>query len=84
MPTPTYWEAAVIGVPDDRLGEEVVAIVVPRPGSSPTPDGLRDWTKERVAAYKYPRRIVVAETLPKGPTGKILKRAIDVDSLFGS
>ena len=81
---PDVLEAAVIGVPDDRLGEEVVAIVVPRPGSSPTPDGLRDWTKERVAAYKYPRRIVVAETLPKGPTGKILKRAIDVDSLFGS
>ena len=81
---PDVLEAAVIGVPDDRLGEEVVAIVVPRAGSSPTPDGLRDWTKERVAAYKYPRRIVVAETLPKGPTGKILKRAIDVDSLFAS
>jgi long-chain acyl-CoA synthetase len=81
---PDVLEAVVIGIPDDRLGEEVVAIVVPRAGATPTPDGLRDWTRERVAAYKYPRRVVVAETLPKGPTGKILKRAIDVETLFAS
>ena len=74
----------MIGIPDDRLGEEVVAIVGPRAGATPTPDGLRDWTRKRVAAYKYPRRVVVAETLPKGPTGKILKRAIDVETLFAS
>ena len=79
---PDVIEAVVIGVPDDRLGEEVVAVVVQREGSSSTPESLRDWTKERVAAYKYPRRVVVVAELPKGPTGKILKRAIDVTTLF--
>ncbi len=79
---PDVIEAVVIGIPDDRLGEEVVAVVVQREGSSSTPESLRDWTKERVAAYKYPRRVVVVAELPKGPTGKILKRAIDVTTLL--
>ncbi len=74
---PGVLEAAVVGVPDERLGEEVAALVVPRPGSSVAVDDLRAWCRERVAAYKYPRRIVLVEDLPKGPTGKILKRAID-------
>jgi len=52
-----------------------------RPGASTTADELTAWTKERVAAYKYPRRIVVVDDLPKGPTGKILKRAIDRTAL---
>ena len=74
---PGVLEAAVVGVPDERLGEEVAALVVPRPGSSVAVDDLRAWCRERVAAYKYPRRIVLVDDLPKGPTGKILKRAID-------
>jgi long-chain acyl-CoA synthetase len=74
---PGVLEAAVIGVPDETLGEEVAALVVPRPGSSLAVDDLRAWCRERVAAYKYPRRIVFVDDLPKGPTGKILKRAID-------
>ena len=74
---PDVHEAAVLGLPDDALGEEVVALITPRPGASPTAVEIQAWTRERVAAYKYPRRIVFVDELPKGPTGKILKRAID-------
>jgi long-chain acyl-CoA synthetase len=74
-------EAAVVGVPHDRLGEEVAALVVPRPGASLDPDELRAWAKERLAAYKYPRIVVVVDDLPRGPSGKILKRAIDREAL---
>ena len=74
---PDVLEAAVVGIPHETLGEDVAALVVPRPGSTATVDDLQAWTKERVAAYKYPRRIVLVDELPKGPTGKILKRAID-------
>ncbi len=70
---PAVAEAAVFGTPDPTMGEEVVAAVCLRPGASATPDELIAYTKERVAAYKYPRRIWVLDTLPKGPTGKILK-----------
>jgi long-chain acyl-CoA synthetase len=66
----------VIGLPDVTLGEEVCAVVALRPGASTTPDELRRFTKERVAAYKYPRHIWLVDALPKGPTGKILKREI--------
>jgi long-chain acyl-CoA synthetase len=73
---PAVSEAAVVGVPDDALGEEVAAAVVLRPGASASADELREYMKERVAAYKYPRRIWFPDELPKGPTGKILKREI--------
>ncbi|NYI04836.1 long-chain-fatty-acid--CoA ligase [Allostreptomyces psammosilenae] len=74
---PAVAEAAVVGVPDERWGEEVAAVVVPRPGATAKPEELVEWVRERVAAYKYPRRVALAEALPKGPTGKILKRSID-------
>jgi long-chain acyl-CoA synthetase len=74
---PGILEAAVVGVPHETLGEEIAAVVVRRPGSSVTAGELQAWCKERVAAYKYPRRIAFVDDLPKGPTGKILKRAID-------
>jgi long-chain acyl-CoA synthetase len=73
---PDVSEAAVIGLPDVTLGEEVCAVVALRPGATATPDELRRFTKERVAAYKYPRHIWLVDALPKGPTGKILKREI--------
>ena len=52
------------------------AAVVLRSGSQATADELREYVKERVAAYKYPRKVWLVESLPKGPTGKILKREI--------
>ena len=73
---PAVLEAAVVGVPHPSLGEEVAAAVVLRPGIAATPDELREWVKQRVAAYKYPRHVWLTDGLPKGATGKILKREI--------
>jgi len=78
---PDVLEAAVVGVPHDALGEEVAALVVARPDAALTVADVREWAKERVAAYKYPRIVVFVDALPKTPTGKILKRAIDCDEL---
>lgn len=71
---------AVLGVPDERVGEEVVAVVMPRPGAD---EGvlqaeLNALARTRLAAYKYPRRYVMVESMPLGPTGKILKRDLRV------
>src|SRR6201985_3484215 len=75
---PAVAEAAVIGIPHDSLGEEVGAAVAVKEGTSVHPDELREYVKARVAAYKYPRHIWLVNALPKGPTGKILKRDITV------
>jgi long-chain acyl-CoA synthetase len=75
---PAVQEAAVVGVPDESLGEEVGAAVVLRQGESLEPQELKSYVKEQVAAYKYPRKVWFVDELPKGPTGKILKREIEV------
>lgn len=59
----------------------MAALVVLRPGAESGVEALRAWTRERVAAYKYPRVVVLVDDLPEGPTGKILKRAIDRSAL---
>ncbi|WP_113700720.1 long-chain-fatty-acid--CoA ligase [Nonomuraea lactucae] len=74
---PDIVEAAVVGVPHEHYGEEVGAVIALRPGAELTPDALRSWAKERLSAYKVPRLFRFVSSLPKGPTGKILKRAID-------
>jgi long-chain acyl-CoA synthetase len=73
---PAVREVAVIGVPHETLGEEVAAAFAVKPGAEITPEELRDFVKARVAAYKYPRHVWIIDELPKGPTGKILKREI--------
>jgi long-chain acyl-CoA synthetase len=73
-------EAAVIGVPHETLGEEVGAAITLKVGANASAAELRDFVKQRVAAYKYPRQVWFVDALPKGPTGKILKRAIEPPS----
>ncbi|MGK2956075.1 MAG: long-chain-fatty-acid--CoA ligase [Solirubrobacterales bacterium] len=73
---PAVREVAVVGIDHDELGQEVGAAVGLKPEVAATPEELRDFIKERVAAYKYPRQIWIVDELPKGPTGKILKREI--------
>jgi long-chain acyl-CoA synthetase len=73
---PAVAEAAVIGKPDPRVGEEVVAFVVLKPGAQASPEDIIGFCREKLAAYKYPREVRIAAALPKGPTGKILKREL--------
>jgi long-chain acyl-CoA synthetase len=70
---PTVAEAAAVGVPDPTLGEEIVAFVTLRPGADTDADELIAWCRARLAAYKYPRRVVIVAELPKSATGKILR-----------
>ena len=65
-----------IGVPDPLFGEEVAAVVALRTDATVTVEELRAYVKARVAAYKYPRHVWFVDSLPKGATGKILKREI--------
>jgi long-chain acyl-CoA synthetase len=73
---PGVREVAVVGRPDDYLGEEVVAVVVPRGTGAPPVEELRDWAAARVAATKVPREYAFVETLPLGPSRKVLKREL--------
>jgi long-chain acyl-CoA synthetase len=73
---PAVAEVAVIGMPHPDLGEEIGAAVALKPGASATPDELRAFARDKVAAYKYPRHVWLVDELPKGPTGKILRREV--------
>ncbi|MDO5629091.1 MAG: AMP-binding protein [Mobilicoccus sp.] len=78
---PQVKEAAVIGLPDDTWGEEVAAVVAPKPGEDIDVDALRAWLHERISPYKVPRIYHLVDDLPKGATGKILKRGLDRDEV---
>jgi long-chain acyl-CoA synthetase len=73
---PAVAQVAVIGIPHDSLGEEVGAAVVLKAEAVVEPDELRQFVKGRVAAYKYPRRLWFVDSLPTGPTGKLLRREV--------
>jgi long-chain acyl-CoA synthetase len=68
--------AAVIGVPHESHGEEIKAFVILKPGASATPEEIVAWSKEQMAAYKYPRIVAIVDALPMTATGKILKREL--------
>jgi len=65
-------------VAHESLGEEVAAVVALGDDARCSPEELLAYVKERVAAYKYPRHVWLVDELPKGPTGKILKREIEL------
>jgi long-chain acyl-CoA synthetase len=73
---PAVREAAVLGIPHPELGEEVGAAIALMTGAQADPQELREFVKQRVAAYKYPRHVWLLDELPKTSTGKILKREI--------
>jgi long-chain acyl-CoA synthetase len=69
-------QVAVIGLPDLTYGEEICAVIVPVAGMEVDPEAVIAWTQERVGKHKYPRRVIVTEALPLGPSGKVLKRVL--------
>lgn len=73
---PAVVDAAVVGVPDHRLDEEVVAVVVLRPGADITAEELMIHSRGQLAPYKVPRRVQFVPVLPRGPSGKLLRRRI--------
>jgi long-chain acyl-CoA synthetase len=75
---PDVAEAAVIGLPHESLGEEIGAAVALKGGARTEPDQLREFVKQRVAPYKYPRHLWIVDELPKGPSGKVLRREIAI------
>ena len=78
---PDIVEAAVVGIPHPHYGEEVAAVVVVRPGAPQDGPAITAWSRERLSTYKIPRIVQFVDELPKGSTGKIIKRAIDREPL---
>jgi acyl-CoA synthetase (AMP-forming)/AMP-acid ligase II len=66
----------VIGVPDERWGEAVKAIVVRKEGASPDPAEIIAWARERIAGYKLPKSVDFVEAIPRNPSGKVLRREL--------
>ena len=73
MSHPDIADASVIGIPDDKWGESVLAIITPRPGTNPTDEDIIAYCRERLAGYKCPRQIARMDSIPRNPSGKVLK-----------
>lgn len=73
---PAVAEAAVLGLPDPDFGEQVVAVIVPHPGAPTDAQALVDWCRERLAAFKKPRRVVFTDALPRNALGKVQKHIL--------
>jgi acyl-CoA synthetase (AMP-forming)/AMP-acid ligase II len=73
---PAVLESAVFGVPDDEWGEAVKAVVVLKPGTSASEQDIIDAAAQHLASYQKPRSVDFVDSLPKAPTGKILKRLL--------
>lgn len=76
MRYPGVSQVAVIGVPDDNYGEEVLAVVVPQDNATIDPDAVVEWSREQLGKHKYPRRVDIVDELPLGPSMKVLKREL--------
>jgi acyl-CoA synthetase (AMP-forming)/AMP-acid ligase II len=73
---PAVAAAAAFPVPDARLGEDIAAAIVLKPGAASTPRELRRWMLDRLSPFKVPRRIWIVEALPQTPTGKVQRRVL--------
>ncbi|MCC6144180.1 MAG: AMP-binding protein [Candidatus Hydrogenedentes bacterium] len=73
---PAIQNAAIKGLPDDRLGSEVAAYILLKPGAMATSDALKAWMKEQLASFQYPRHVILVDALPMGPTGKVEKHLL--------
>jgi long-chain acyl-CoA synthetase len=81
---PAVREAAVVGMPDPYRGETIKAVVSLRPGHDATPDEIKSFVRERMAAYKYPRVVEIMEELPKTTSGKIMRRLLQTTAPAGA
>ena len=73
---PSIRDAAIVGVPDHRLGERVCACIVPKAGEVVTFEALSAFLKDRIATYKLPEYLQIFEDLPRTPTGKVQKQPL--------
>src|SRR5688500_14739360 len=67
---PDVWDAVVVGVPDERWGQTVAAVVQPRPGAVPELESIQDHCRTTIAAYKVPRRLHLVDEIQRSPSGK--------------